>query len=119
MSELFHIMVISKHTKIDTLFDNGSQDNLISKYSVKNIGLETKPHPKPYLLGWVCENAKFQVTKKCRLKFSITYVFMDEVNLDVVLLDVFGIVLGSPYLHGRKAIFYREENNYHFFKDGA
>ena len=51
--------------------------------------------------------------------FDINSVFMDEVDLDAVPLDIFGIVLGSPYLHGRKAIFYREENNYHLFKDGA
>jgi hypothetical protein len=30
-NELFHIQVISKHTKIDTLVDNGLQVNLISK----------------------------------------------------------------------------------------
>jgi hypothetical protein len=30
MNELFHIRVVSKHTKIDTLFDPGSQVNLIS-----------------------------------------------------------------------------------------
>ena len=30
-SKLFHIRVIMKHTKIDTLLDNGSQANLISK----------------------------------------------------------------------------------------
>ena len=29
--ELFHIRVTSKHTKIDTLFDTGSQANLISE----------------------------------------------------------------------------------------
>ena len=28
--EIFHIQVISKHTKIDTLFDSGSQENFIS-----------------------------------------------------------------------------------------
>ena len=28
-SELFHIRVISKHTNIDTLFDSGSQANLV------------------------------------------------------------------------------------------
>jgi len=28
--ELFHIRVISKHNKIDTLFDSGSRANLIS-----------------------------------------------------------------------------------------
>jgi hypothetical protein len=28
------------------------------------------------------------------------------------------MVLGSPYLYDRKAIFYREHNKYHLFKDG-
>ena len=32
--ELFHIRVVSKHTKIDTLFDIGSQTNLISEETV-------------------------------------------------------------------------------------
>jgi hypothetical protein len=31
-SKLFHIRVIMKHTKVDTLIDNGSQYNLISKW---------------------------------------------------------------------------------------
>jgi hypothetical protein len=30
-SKLFHIRVIMKHTKIDTLIDSGSQSNLISE----------------------------------------------------------------------------------------
>lgn len=37
--------------------------------------------------------------------------------LDVVPLDICGIVLGSPYLYYRKDIFYHEENKYHPFKD--
>ena len=37
--ELFHIRVISKHQKIDTLFDSGSQVNLISEEIVKKLGL--------------------------------------------------------------------------------
>jgi hypothetical protein len=67
--ELFHIRVISKHTKIDTLFDSGSQANLISEETVKKLKLETSPHPKPYPLGWICDNAKLQVTRKCKLRF--------------------------------------------------
>ena len=70
-SELFHIRVVSKHTKIETLFDPGSQVNLISESVVKKLGIQTKTHPKPYPLGWVCDNAKLQVTKKCRLRFTI------------------------------------------------
>jgi len=33
-----------KHTKVETLLDLGSQENLISQSLVKMLGLETKPH---------------------------------------------------------------------------
>ena len=104
-SELFHIRVISKHTKIDTLFDSGSQENIILEEIAKKLQLETKLHPKLYPLGWVCDNAQLQVTKQCRLRFSITSRLVDEVDLDVVPLDICGIVLGSPYLYDSQAIF--------------
>jgi hypothetical protein len=118
-NELFHIRVISKHTKIDTLVDNGSQVNLFSKKVVNDLGLETKPHPRSYPLGWVYDNAKLHVTKQCKIRFAITSNFIDGVDLDVVPLDICGIVLGSPYLYDRKAIFYMEHNMYHIFKDGT
>ena len=117
--EIFHIRVISKHTKIDTLFDTGSQENLISKDTVKKLNLETIPHPKPYPLGWICDNAKLQVTRRCKLRFAITTNFIDEVELDVIPLDICGIVLGSPYLYDRRAIFHHHENKYHLFKNGV
>jgi hypothetical protein len=84
----------------------------------KNLGLETRPHSRPYPLGWICDNAQLQVTKQCKLRFEITSSFIDEVELDVVPLDICGMVLGSPYLYDRKTIFYREQNKYHIFKDG-
>ena len=34
-SNLFHVRVIMRHTKVDTLIDNGSQSNLISKELVQ------------------------------------------------------------------------------------
>ena len=94
------------------------QANLISEKIVKKLHLETNLHPKTYLLGCVCDNAHFQVKKQCRLRFSIIFVFVHEVNLDVVPLDSFGIVLGSLYLYDRKDIFYREDNRYQLTKDG-
>ena len=66
------------------------------------MGLTTRPHTKPYLLGWVCKDKWLQVTKQCDLKFAITSKFIDEVEFDVVTLDICGIVLGSPYLYDRK-----------------
>ena len=50
------------------------------------------------------------------LSFAITSQFKDKVMCDVVKLDTCGMVLGSLYLYARKAIFYREHNQYHFFK---
>jgi hypothetical protein len=108
---LFHIRIIAKHTKIDTLIDGGSQVNLISEEVVKQLGLETKPHKKPYPLGWVCKDKRLQVRKQCNLRFIITSKFIDEVEFDVVLLDICGIVLGSPYLYDMKEIFYRVKIN--------
>eukprot|EP00253_Pinus_taeda_P008789 PITA_08789 len=116
--ELFRIRVISKHQKIDTLFDSGSQVNLISETIVKKLGLLKKPHEKPYSLGWVCDTTNLQVTRQCELRFAIGSTFVDEVELDIFPLDMCGIVLGSLYLYDRKSIFYRAENKYQLTKDG-
>ena len=116
--ELFHIRVISKHQKIDTLFDSGSQVNLISEAIVKKLGLLTTPHKKPYSLSWLCDKAKLQVTRQCKLRFSFGSAFVDEVELDIVPLDICGIALGSPYLYDRKEFFYSAENKYQLVKDG-
>ena len=43
---------------------------------------------------------------------------MDEVTSNVVPLNECGMVLGNPYLYDRKAIFYREHNQYHLTKEG-
>lgn len=99
-SDVFHVRVITKHTKVDTLFDSGSQVNLIFEAIVKKINLETTPHAKPYSFGWVYDDDKLQVIRKCKHKFSMTANFIDEVELDVVPLDIWDIVFGSPYLYG-------------------
>jgi hypothetical protein len=79
--------------------------------------LETTPHPKTYPLGWICDNAKLHVTRRCKLRFAITANFIDEVEPNVIPLDICGIVMGSPYLYDRRAIFHRHENKCHLFKN--
>ena len=91
---------------------------MISETIVKKLGLLITPHKKAYPLGLVCDKAKLQVTRQCKLRFSIGSTFVDEVELDIVPLDICGIFLGSPYLYDIKAIFYRIENNYQLTKDG-
>jgi hypothetical protein len=116
--KLFHIRVIMKNTKINTLIDSGSQSNLILEEVVKQLGLNTKMHHKPYSLKWISNNKKLHITKKCTLKFAISSKFVDEVTCDVVSLNECGMVLGGPYLYDRKTIFYREHNQCHLTKEG-
>ena len=80
--------------------------------------METNLHPKPYPLGWVCQNAQLEVSQQCRVRFAINSHFIDEVVMDVIPIDICGMVLGSPYLFDRKSIFFRDHNMYHFFKSG-
>ena len=75
-------------------------------------------HHNTYSLKWISNNHKLHITKQCTLKFAILSKFVDEVICDVVPLNEFGMILGSPYLCDRKAVFYREQNQYHLIKAG-
>ena len=86
---------------------------------LKKLGLETKPYLKPYPLGWIHDKSKLNVTKQCKVKFVIASKLVDEVELDVIPLDICGMVLGSPYLYDRKVVFFRHENKYQITKDGV
>jgi hypothetical protein len=116
-SKLFHISVIMRHTKVDTLIDSGSQSNLISKEVGKRLGLNTQMHHKPYSLKWISNNHKLHIRKQCTLKFAISSKFVDEVTCDVVIINECGMVLGNPYLYDHKEIFNREQNQYHLIKE--
>jgi hypothetical protein len=62
-SKLFHIRVIMRHTKIDTLIDSGFESNLISEELVKQLGLKTQLHHKPYTLKWISNDHQMHITK--------------------------------------------------------
>ena len=99
MTKIFHIKIQVKKTKIDALFDSGSQTNFIAAELVKKMWLEVRDLPNSYPLGWVNKDAKLKVTKQCKIRFVINVDFIDEVDLDVVPLDVCGVVFGSPYMY--------------------
>jgi hypothetical protein len=117
-SNLFHIMVIMRHTKVDTLIDSGSQSNLISEELVKKLGLKTQVHRRPYKLKWIRNHHQMHITKQCTLKFSISSKYVDEVTCDVFSLSECGMVLGSRYLYDCKEIFYMTKNQYQLTKAG-
>jgi hypothetical protein len=96
MKKLFHIKIQVKKTKVDDLFYFGSKDNLIATEMVNNLGLEVHDTSNPYPLGWVNKDAEIKVTKQCKIKFVVSAYFIDDVELDVVPLDVCGVVFGIP-----------------------
>jgi hypothetical protein len=83
MTKLFHIKIQVKKTKIDAMFNSGSQANLIAVDLVNKLGLEVHDHPIPYPLGWVNKP-----------------------------LDICGVVFGIPYMYMRDAIFMWRSNQY-------
>lgn len=82
------------------------------------MGLEVRDHTNPYPLGWINKDAKLKVTNQCKIRFSISVDFIDEVYLDVLPLYLCGVVFGSPYMYMRGAIFMRGANQYRLIKDG-
>ena len=85
---------------------------------MKKMGLETEPHPEPYVLGWIKKGAELRVTRRCTFKFAITERYVDTVTCEVVPIDVGHVVFGSPYIYDRDGIFYRREQKYRFVLDG-
>jgi hypothetical protein len=81
------------------------------------IGLEVHKHHIPYPLGWVNKDEKIKVMKQCKIKFFVSVDFIDEVELDVVPLDVCGVVFGNLYMYMRDAIFMQRAGQYRLIKD--
>ncbi|GKB04960.1 reverse mRNAase [Tanacetum coccineum] len=85
--ELFLMKIQVKHEVIEAIVDTDSQKNLISASLVRKLGLPTTQHPSPYSLGWISNNMDTQV------------------------------ILGSPYLWERNAVYLRRAQKYQFEKD--
>lgn len=69
--ELFHVRVISNHTKADALFDSGSESNLILEDLVINLNLEIVLHHKPYPLGWIINMQIYRLQGNAYSSFSL------------------------------------------------
>lgn len=91
---------------------------MIFESTVNNLGLKTYEHPQAYPLDWVHNYSRIQVTKQCKLKFFICAKFIDEVVVDVIPLDMCGVILYNPYLWDRGVLYYRMLSKYKLIKDG-
>jgi len=53
----------------------------------------------------VNKDVELKVTKQCKIKFSTSAYFIDEVELGVVPLDVTSVVFEIPYMYMKDVIF--------------
>ena len=104
MTKLFHISIQVNKIKVVSLFDSGSQVNLIKIDIVNKLGLEVHDHPNPHPLGCVNKDVELKVIKQCKIKLTISANYIDEVEVDVVPLDACSVVFGSPYMYLRDVI---------------
>jgi hypothetical protein len=83
---LLKVQIIN--TKASTFVDPSFEKKLIYESLVQQLGLETHAHPQAYALDWLIKDTNKQVTKKCKVRFSITSRYIDENECDVVPLVI-------------------------------
>lgn len=79
--------------------------------------IEVDNHPHPYPLVWVNKDVEFKVANECKIKFSTSDNYIDEVEAYVVPLDVCGVVFGCSNMYVWNKIFSRRANQYSLIKD--
>ena len=97
--ELFTMNIQVKQKLVKAIVDPGSQKNLVSEEMVREMGLETRPHPRPYNIDWVKTGNEIPVDRQCILMFAVTKAYIDEVTCDVVPLNVSEVILGNSYIY--------------------
>ena len=86
---------------------------------VEKLKLETKNHPQPYKLQWLCKGNKVKVNKRCLIQFSIGKNYKGAVICDVVPMNACHLLLRRPWQYDRKTIHYGFKNTYSFELNGV
>jgi hypothetical protein len=109
---LFHIRILINKNNVDALFYSCSHTNLIVGDLVSNNGLDMHDFLHSYPLGWVNKDVELKFCKQCKVRFVNNANFIDEIEVDVILLNVWSEVLNIPYMYMRDSTFKRRENQY-------
>lgn len=98
------------------IIDGGSCVNVVSKYMVDKLNLQTTKHPKPYRLQWLNESGELKVNKQALVSFSIGKL-TDEVLCDVVPMQASHLLLGRPWQFDRRTLHDGYTNRYTLNRD--
>jgi len=62
---------------------------------VENLNIEVIPHPNPYKLQWLNEDAHLTIDKRVKVRLFVGN-YKDEILYDVVPMEACYILLGRP-----------------------
>ena len=99
------------------IINGGSESNCVSLDLVTDLNLKTRPHPHPYKLKWLDNNATGSVNKQCLVGFAIGS-YKDQVLCDVLEMNACHVLLGRPWQYDRKSMHNGFTNTYTIRHEG-
>ena len=110
---LFHTRMLVGEKPISVIIDGGSCTNIVNAHLVKELGLITTKHPKPYNLGWFNNHDGIKVNKQCTVSLSLGR-YEQDVLCDVVPMQACHVLLGRPWQFDNKVTHDGFTNRYTF-----
>ncbi|KAH9724534.1 hypothetical protein KPL70_007519 [Citrus sinensis] len=86
---------------------------LVERRALKNLGLPTLKHPRPYKLQWLNDSEEVKVKKQVLVTFRIGK-YEDKVLCDVVTMQAGHLLLGRPWQFDRRVKHDGFTNKYSF-----
>ncbi|GJY83359.1 transposon ty3-I gag-pol polyprotein [Tanacetum coccineum] len=107
------------HQKIfDVIIDGGSTKNTISRDIVQRLKLPIEKHQNPYRIRWIKSVGEINVTKRCKVPFTIGK-YKEEVVCDIIDMDACHVLLGRPWEFDVNATRKGKDNTYSFRLNGV
>ena len=103
-------------TMIKILVDSGSVVNAVAAASVLALGLQPRPHPRPYKAMWINETY-LAVTKRCVVPLKVAG-YHEDIWCDILPMGVGSVLLGRPWLYDRDVVQLGRTNHCIFFFAG-
>ena len=114
---IFHTRCLIKGKVCSLVIDGGSCTNAASTRLVSKLQLETRPHPTPYKLQWLVNEAEMIVKEQVVISFSIGK-YEDVAVCDVIPMETSHVLLGRPWQFDKKADHEGHTNKYFFVHHG-
>lgn len=114
-NKLFEFKGIILEKVCDFIIDSGSTKNLISWKLVRELGLQTEPHFRPYRVGWIKNGLETRIERVCKIPVAFGKVYCDVLVYEVIDMDSCHVLLGRPRQYDVDALFRGRANTHEFY----